>query len=242
MVAKPEMLGRFMFNSDYPTDKIVWLYEGEFVASSNSNVVWNIPVNTQLGIKVPFFVKGAATIDNWATSIMVGTAYSLPGKNATLQLTWNSSYNNGIHMDANFRSYGGKTVKYRLWGVAREDIALGEDYGKNSGISQTKVKFNTDLNYPRLIKDGVALSGETIQHNLGRIPYVDYWYEVRSLNNPKPKDQGLLDFYEYYPTGTMTSGLGRATIRATDKDITFMKMVVNGNEQRDVIYYYRLYA
>lgn len=243
MVAKPENLNRFLFNSDYPTDKIVWLYEGQFTTTDDIDTI-EINMANVVGTAAPIFVKGAVTLDDWATSIMIGTNYSQAGKNASVELRY-SCYNGQarVLLYPDFRSFPNRTAKYRLWAVQREDIDFAIDYGKNSAVSKSRMKFNSNLNYPRLYKDGVAKSGETIQHDLGKIPYVDYWYQIQNSLVPYTKDNAFNTSYDYNPKGTFKNGIGNyPTIKATSTTISFNKMIVNGNEQRDVFYYYRIYA
>lgn len=241
MVARPEMLGHFIFNSDYPVDKIVWLYEGQFTTSSDNLTNVNIPIESLLNTNETIFIKGAASVDNWATSIMIGTSHSIAGKNAGASMYWTNSSTNKLRLTFDFRSYGGRTAKYRLWGVARDDATPAVDYPKTSITSKSKLIFNTELNYPRLYKDGVAMSGETVYHNLGKIPYVDYWYVSKSTTSVTPAT--LARRWEYSPTGRFGDSLDSyPAVRATDKTLTFRKLVVNGDEQRDLYYYYRIYA
>lgn len=240
MVAKPETLGRFIFNSDYPIDKIVWLYEGELPVWDDQTQAYivDIPMQNYIKSRIPIYVKGAFTLDDWQTVFMVGATWS-DEKGADVGLSW-TNYPDPSLLELTFsgnivRFYPGRTIKYRLWGVCREDISLAVDYAKNASTTKSKLTFNTDRNYPRLYKDGIAKSGETIEHNLGKIPYMDYWYTISNnyLNNS----------WTYSPLGSLTSGAGHgATIIATDKTITFRQMLINGNTPTDVYYYYRIYA
>lgn len=237
MVADPQNLGHFLYNSDYPTDKVIWLYENSRTTPSSdttiSFLISSIPYKDY-----PVFVKGACTVDNWATVIPVGTNWSIAGKNASMSINWQSSGSKGVYVNADFRSYPNKTLKYRFWGVQREDIDFALDYGSTAAISKTSLKFDSSKNYPRLIKDGVAVSGETITHNLGRIPYVDYWYV---LNDNK---DSFLKSWLHNPKGCFSSnGMGNyPSIQATKDTITFKKMYVNAGKERNVAYYYRIYA
>lgn len=238
MTAKPENLGHFIFNSDYPTDKIVWLYEGQFTTSSSVDSFY-ITTPDKLGTTTPVYCKGAVTIDDWQTSIMIGTDYSQAGKNASLSMSWSNYPQNriGLHFNADFRSYPNRTAKYRIWAVQRDDIDYAIDYSKNTAAMKNKLVLDSDRNYPRLYMEGVAKSGETVKHNLGKIPYADYWYVSLTSN----KD--VLSRYWYYnPKGSLSASTGNfPTITATDKEISFRK-VLNGNEEVDAVYYYRLYA
>ena len=249
MVAKPETLGRFIFNSDYPVDKVVWLYEGQFTTSSSSTLTAIvIDMEEQLGSRRPIFVKGAVSIDDWQTAIMIGAQRSTLG-NASMSMAW-TNYNMDLgrsgaflELTPDFRSYPNRTAKYRLWGVVREDMRDAAEYSKNSTTTKSKLNFNTDNNYPRLYMDGIAKSGTTIEHNLGKIPYVDFWYNIASTFNPD-KDY-LTSYWSYNPSGSLlNSGLDAVpTIKATDKTLTFTQIAIGGGGTiRDVWFYYRVYA
>lgn len=244
MVANPENLSHFVFNSDYPIDKVVWLYEGSQAAWADESVVQeqDIPVNKLLGSKIAIFIKGSYSIDNWKTSWMIGSKDD--GHGGFIEMSWAlvapDYTSNGINLffQGNFpRFYPGKTIKYRLWGVCREDTRDAVNYSKNASKTKSKLIFNTDLNYPRLYKDGVAKSGETITHNLGRIPHVDYWVNSNNKN--------FNTYWSYQPYSSFTnSSPFLPGIRATDKTLTFLKYTFNDNNgyaDNDVYYYYRIY-
>ena len=245
MVAKPENLKHFVFNSDYPTDKIIWMYEGSQESWDDDSIgKWQeIPVNKILGTKVTIFVKGSYSVDDWQSSWMIGSKDD--GANGFVHMSWglvgpdySTSYGVSLDFDGNFpRFYPGKTIKYRLWGVCREDTRDAAEYAKNASKTKSKLIFNTDLNYPRLYKDGVAKSGETITHNLGRIPYVDYWFNY---------DNTFKWSWRYQPYSYFTnSSPYEAGVKATDKTITFSKVTYNNEDDilgdYDAYYYYRIY-
>lgn len=231
MVAKPEFLNHFIFNSDYPADKIVWLKEGQTTTPSSIttyDVTFDMP--DLIGSSLSIFVKGAWSDDNWDTSYMIGTsrtATSSPQRYIDTWLEWNGSNLLLRIFISNSAAYS-KTIKYRLWGVVRDDAQQAVDYPKNSSSSKAKLVFNTELNYPRLYKDGVAAAGETITHDLHKIPYVDFWQSINDNNN---------QFSRYWVYRNGTGGFGsqneRDCIRATDTTITFMGTGY---------YYYRIYA
>lgn len=240
MPRKLDNLNHFLFSSDFPTDKVIWLYEGSRTTPSTDTFDNFYIVNSSdLPYKDPLiFVKGACTVDDWETVIPIGTNYSIAGKNASMNISWYSMSPKGIYAQCDFRSFKNKTLKYRLWGVQREDIDFAVDYGPTASISKTSFQFDSSKNYPRLYKDGVAKSGDTITHGLGYIPYVDYWCNLSS-----DKDS-LLSYWSYQPKGCFSSsGMGSwPSIQATKDTITFKKQYVNGSEQQDVVYYYRIYA
>ena len=60
---------KFIFNSDYPIDKIVWLEQGEFDTDNYGNFEKTIAHKL---LATPF-VKGVWTYDDWATTWMFGS-------------------------------------------------------------------------------------------------------------------------------------------------------------------------
>lgn len=241
MPAQPENIGHFYFNSDYPTDKIVWLYENQRTTSSDVSqghyfyIVNNMPYHDY-----PIFVKGAVSFDDWQTAIPFGSSYwTSDGYRCYTTLSWNAdSGEPGVEVFYDFHDRPSSTMKYRMWGVQREDIAFPTDYGRTAARALSAVKFDTNLNYPRLIKDGVAKSGEVIAHNLGRIPYVDYWFAYSSNKD------ALLTGWQYNPTGYFGNGAGPyPCVRADSKNVTFQQIKYLGDEQgTDIVYYYRIYG
>ena len=243
MVAKPETLNRFIFNSDYPIDKIVWLYEGSATSPASSSTTGFIDINMEqiLGNKKPIFIKGIFTVDNWQTSYMMGVnkVTTDPYKNVTMSLDWYEWDGKQLHINVGSRtSYSvNLPIKYRLWGVQREDIAMAVDYSKTTNISKTKLSFDASRNYPRLYKDGIARSGDVIEHNLNKIPYVDFWYTYGRNSS------SFNSSWSYAPWGVLSNSTlhNTPTIMATDKAVTFC--TVNGEDENYKFwYYYRIYA
>lgn len=216
-----DTLYRFIFNSDYPTDKVVWLYEGSVKLNGSGQAT--VALDIQLD-RVPY-IKGCISLDDWQTSIGLGTTRLASGGNVT-DLIIANVYNS--ELDLNLQRHANATVKYRLWGVLSENDT-GIEANRNNAISKTKLAFSTDNNYPRLIKEGIAKSGETVAHNLKRIPYVDYWYSW--TNN--------MMYPSYEPSGVMTTAASaNVPTMSADEDNVYFKQVGGS----DVYYYYRIYG
>ena len=159
-----DTLYRFIFNSDYPTDKVVWLYEGSVKLNSSGQAT--VTLDIQLD-RVPY-IKGCISLDDWQTSIGLGTTRLASGGNVT-DLIIANVYNS--ELDLNLQRHANATVKYRLWGVLSENDT-GIEANRNNAISKTKLAFSTDNNYPRLIKEGIAKSGETVGLFMLGIPLI----------------------------------------------------------------------
>lgn len=220
-----DTLYRFIFNSDYPTDKIVYLKEGsvQLDSSGQATVTLDMPLD-----RVPY-IKGCISLDDWQTSIGLGTTRLASGGNITDLILANIGYwGDDVELQLDLDRHANATVKYRLWGVIAENDT-GIEASKNNTISKTKLAFSTDNNYPRLIKEGIAKSGETVAHNLKRVPYVDYWYSYAS-NVKQPM---------YEPTGVMTTAASTnwPTVSADEDNLYFKQL--NGT---NIYYYYRIYG
>lgn len=244
MPARPDRLNHFLFNSDFPTDKVICLYEGQGTSPSE---VWDfndvrVDLPAILGSDDMLFVRGVWSIDNWKTSHMLGVTYlgitSTPDKYIDASLGWNG-YNSEtqetpallVTLQTTGDAGKNKVVKFRVWAVQREDV-MNVDYAMNSSTAKNKLLFNTDNNYPRLIKDGIVPGGSVIQHNLGRIPYVDYW--ILSYDEQAP----VSERWYYYPWGDIsTTPEVSDYVRATENELYF------GNDYFGTsYYYYRIYG
>lgn len=224
-----DTLYRFIFNSDYPTDKVVYLKEGQ--VTLNGSGYASVSIDNPLD-KAPY-IKGCISLNNWQSSLMFGTTRTASAGNVTdLIIATLRSFNNVLTLELNMSKHANATVKYRLWGVISEDNT-GIEATKNSSITKSKLIFNSENNYPRLIKDGIAKSGETVEHNLKRIPFIDYWYDWNSTSRLKNVT------YNFQPSGEFTTGASTTTPTVlADEDKLYFKKLNND----DVYYYYRIYA
>lgn len=235
-----DTLYRFIFNSDYPTDKVIYLEEGTVTLTptgpdpqsdgEGTTILQNVPKE-----RMPF-IKGCISFDNWQSSIPFGYMRTVENgivkdrTSAYVQAT-SSPWNGTAEIYVRSHEHKTGTVKFRVWGVWAEDDT-GLDANKNTAISKTKLAFNTDNNYPRLVKDGIAKGGDTVAHNLGKIPYIDAWYDYwygygRNMDTPMLVADGCL--------GNNRQTLG---VYADSQNLYF------GNPQGEtgLYYYYRIYA
>lgn len=234
MVATPETLNRFIFNSDYPIDKVVWLYEGSATSPATAGASESTDINLYDILKnnEPVFLQGVYTVDDWQTAYMLGVNQVTidPYKNVSGGVSWgNWPYSSTATITFSSRTvYSVKLpIKYRIWGIIREDTRSAAEYGKNSSLMKSKLTFNSENNYPRLYKDGIAQAGDVIEHNMGRVPFVEWW--AVSIYNNK------ITSTAHQTAGAFGSSAENG-IWATDKDITFHSW--SQNEQ----FYYRIYA
>lgn len=205
-------LERFIFNSDYPMDKIVFYGYGSTTipaksGSTNGTKTINIPHHL-LFTPLPLAVCATNEAftdtrtfepvpDTWGMNLVQADATNITIK-----------FENG--------QTSTKTVYYRVYGLLPENAT--QEVGKNSRQS-SKLIFNTDLVYAPLIFSGIVTedldtthvanvnvthgykeiqtqaSRIEIEHNLGRSPFVLYWRETSGTISIT----GFPDMYYGYP-------------------------------------------
>ena len=167
----------FIISSDYPIDKIVWLYQGE--VTTNSYGSWELTIPHKLTARP--YVKGVWTTNDWATTWTTGSQ-QLSGQSYT-----NSSQVASDGTNVYFSGYqetAKKKVKYKLWGVWNEADTYSNEANPTYGMSSNRLIINTDLKYPKLIAEGYLEKNKTYTHSLGYIPYVEIWsYREIGIND-----------------------------------------------------------
>ena len=226
-----DTLYRFIFNSDYPTDKVIYLEEGELTLnnSGDGSAKLNVPQE-----RAPY-LKGCVSFDNWQSAIPFGSMRKVENGIVVDIVGVTISYGGDhwigdVSIDVSSHTKKNVPVKYRVWGLWAENDT-GLDANKNTTISKTKLAFNTENNYPKLIKDGIAKAGDTVAHNLGKIPFVDAWYDT---------------YYGFYtlmerPTPVNSGYLGNGAVQcvqADENNVYFTDPFGDGH----LYYYYRIYA
>ncbi len=150
-------------------DKIVWLKEGELTADEWG--AWK-DVKFEHNLGAQLFVKGVFSFDDWNTIYPVGMLKN--GAQVIEIRSQASATTTEVIFSGAIPSNNGK-VKYRLWGVMSESDTKGVLVGPTVGQSANRIMLDTDKTYPMLIQEGYVNAGETVKHNLGRIPYMDIW-------------------------------------------------------------------
>lgn len=220
--------GNFLITSEYPTDKIVWMYEGSVTTDEfgafEAKISHNLP-------SIPF-CTGLWTVDGWATqynactTIHQGQVYSrysqLSSNNTIVTFSGYCSNDDGTAM-------AGATVRFRLWGFFNESQTMGVFADTTSGLSENMFVKNTSFGYPKLFMEGIAdatQETQTIYHNLGFIPFVEIWQELDD-------SWFLVDYVDFTDEDSGASW----TIHNTASYISF-----NGSSYTNYKYYYRIYA
>lgn len=218
--------GNFLITSTYPTDKIVWLYEGSAVTDEYGVIEEYIPNSLALEM----FVTGIWTVDDWNTVYMATTTTHNGQVYSRYSLLYSS------RNEIMFRAYctnpdgtdmAGATVKFRLWGFLDESTTQGEFIEATAGQSENRFIKDTRTGYPKLFMEGIADARNQTQivyHNLGFIPFVEIWYEL-------DEKWYLLDYIDFPST------YADWTVRLTPSTLEF-----NGEGYTNYRYYYRIYA
>ena len=164
-------LSHFLFNSDYPTDKIVYLQKGEYDLRTDRNKFkyYNTHITTPVYLEGQFKLEGSDTVYPLDNAIMENY-YVFP-------MLISFMYNGecwvmfGIydfeHID--------KTAEFEIWGIVADNEAKNTDINATINVAKPKVGINSDENYPRFIGDGTMQFGETVYHNLGFTPKTKHW-------------------------------------------------------------------
>ena len=162
-------LSNFQFNTDYPVDKIVWMWEGN-VSPSTSELV----IPHHLGA-VPF-CQGVLSPDDWRTTYPSGTTVLAESQQYSVLSFSVRSDGNNVYV----YYYGDDAApaKVRLWGVFNEAETWNIEAPGTSVSPGGNFIFNSEFKYPNLAFEGEVGPSDSpavISHNLGYVPYVDVW-------------------------------------------------------------------
>lgn len=171
----------FLFDSDYPVDKVVLLKEDTIPLNGDPHFTYQF----YHGLKTTPFCWCAMSADNWKTVFQDGT--QLGGAilgilviSYFLQLSANI---NDLYIDGYFKPPDGPVpdnIQIRIWGVIPEGSTFNLPAPETSKLSKTTFWFNSDYKYPGVVKEGIADASNAdvvIKHGLGYIPMVEFWYK-----------------------------------------------------------------
>ena len=163
---------RFLLNTEYPIDKIVYLKEGSFVSRAN-----NLTFSHRFNHKLPYrpLLKGSWSFDaNFNTSYDFFDDPYAPSDRITCDLL--STPQEVIFADRNLTR--DIQIYYRIFGFVPDDNILS--CPETSSTATNKFIHNTEFNYCKLALNGSVDTRNgrvTITHNLGFLPQVDIWTE-----------------------------------------------------------------
>lgn len=173
---------RFLLNTEYPVDKIVYLKEGSFIASGASNGPESASFHSfQHGLPFTPLLDGNWSFDADFTrtfELFHPLAGFLPGRQ------FMRCYADATKVEFDFRNWSMTNrpdfrVYYRVYGFMPPDVSMETATDPTSSQSSNKFIFNTEQNYSKLFITGSIVIGSdgrgVINHNLGYLPQVDLW-------------------------------------------------------------------
>lgn len=167
----------FLFSSDYPMDKVVYLHSGvlNFAVSGTDYIVAH-------GLSFTPLIKVVWSTDaNFTTTYGVGDGpvSTSPSQPFSPSLAYANA--NGTNITLSFGYPGAVSSVYiRVYAFMPSDVNL--DIAFTASAADTFV-LNTDYNYTKLFVTGVtassavASSAEVVSHSLGYYPQTEVWFE-----------------------------------------------------------------
>lgn len=200
------IVDHFLFNSDYPTDKIVYMHEGSVSITPTypKKDFWYEGLNTKSPVMLyadgDFYFEDEPDVlypmgeilDNSGRYDMAGEVCSMMiGGECWIRPTF---YNiKTTHMS--------QTLHYRVWCYIRESEAKNTDFGPTANVAKPAVTINSDEEYPKFIGDGFLECGQTYQHQLGYIPNIKKWHYFPNTETFDPVNYGEYITTNYYVPG-----------------------------------------
>jgi hypothetical protein len=188
MPADVTKASRFLFTSDYPTDKLVMLGTVDFTVSAHTNGTVNVPH----GFPFTPLMWGS-----WATDANYSTIYGLnsgPISSTFLFSPFDALFK--VRADATNiifegQNFTGSTIHYYVRCFGFEPTTADAHVLSTSPVGDG-FQFNTDYNYTKLLladyKDEPAGSGSpttrTIPHGLGKDTQLLAWKEDAGVVTP----------------------------------------------------------
>nr|DAJ29233.1 MAG TPA: hypothetical protein [Caudoviricetes sp.] len=216
---------RFIFNSDFPIDHVVYIREVDVPFSSSG-----VEIGHNLGFTP--LLMGLFSADNWASSMPIDTPASSGDNVGNVQVESN-------RYSIKLINYGrlNRPIKVRLFGLMPSDVNVDVSPPQ---VRYSRFNFNTDFNYSKLVKAGVFNthwnSGENIvyHHGLGYILEVEVWQEDNS---------GVVKklFNVYDPNGVNFSSMGSRIVYAKITTQDFIIRTDGANQDITKIHY-RIYG
>ncbi len=161
----------FLLNTDYEMDKIVYYKSGEIMPSDNEIYVDNF----DLGF-IPLVFATLSYTEDFSDTKMSSTIAE-DGTTIILQ-----AYSDGVTIQYKNPNNPNQKLYYRIYGFEPSNSTAS--VGKTQKDAKQFI-LNTDYNYCKLYKKGIATSNIIIPHNLGYVPLVLAWQENK-WNNPAP--------------------------------------------------------
>ena len=211
----------FRLNTDYDTDKIIYLETATAVVDINgaaSVVLGSGGEVTYNGFGDAFFDHGLPyrplLLYTWSTTSDFSVSNTHESRFESLLTSVYTRDDTAVTLTGIKLDGGVSTVYFRIYGLQRPG-ATGDLSPPDETLYANPFRYNTDLNYMKLFTEGVTAtlapgSSETITHNLGYRPRVVTW-----TRNPSTG-------YEYYHNLSVTdlsAGGGTLTVQPTTTSV-----------------------
>lgn len=227
----------FLFDSDYPTDKIAFLDKGEMTISQTTWQVQYELINTHIKTLVypegDWNIQGSSEIhpmEDTPTGVRcyVGS-FMYQGECWICKIIFH------FHQEDS-----GKIIEYRLWGVVSENEGKNADVGLTASVAKPSLQFTSDENYPKFVLDGTIDQGQTFTHDLGYIPITKIWRMYHETITMPDSSSANIDLWQPdYSAYFGSSGQGWDTSDVTQ--ITKTQLRTFPNSYGGLKVYFRMY-
>lgn len=165
---------KLLYSTDYPLDKVVYMYETSFsVPGFGFN---DVTINHGLGFAP--LIQGIYTLDAGWPTVYDENSGPVNSSGNYLMQTFVETDSTTITLYNSNAQASAKTIYWRLYGFMPSDVNVDASF-TNTGVDD--FMFSTDYNYAKLFMSGVTASSsdptETIVHGLGYRPQVLTWVE-----------------------------------------------------------------
>lgn len=231
------MADNFSLNTDYDTDKIIYLETATATIDINgaaSVTLGSGGTVTYNGFGDAFFDHGLPyrplLLYTWSTSSDFSVSNTHESIYESLITSVYSRTDTAVTLTG-IRPLGGiSTVYFRIYGLQRPG-ATGDLSPPNESMYANPFKYNSDLNYMKLFREGVTGTlapggSETITHNLGYRPRVVAW-----AKNPSTG----YEFYHNLAITDLSSTADSVAIRVTTSDVVITNQ--SGSFLSDIVTY-----
>lgn len=162
----------FLLNTDYEMDKIIYFAEGSLnVGQYDIDIPHKLPF-------VPLLFGVCAFNEDFSDSRTV--PFEQITRDNTIQFTASANATN-VRLAYTSTSSSPSKIYYRLYGFEPSDsraiVSPTSKYAK-------QFILNTDYNYCKLYKKGVASVGDVVTHNLGYLPQTLAWQQANGWVSP----------------------------------------------------------
>jgi hypothetical protein len=166
-------MSNFIFDSDHPIDKIVYMAKGYVTTDEygSGSATLSHSVGTQI------YVQGV-----WSPSAQFALCYpfgmTIPnGQSASLTSTLDATTSDvKIFITGTPKSH----AYYRIWGFVDEEATKSLEIPPTATLSSNRFIINSDFSYPKLIKEGKASANSTVTLGQTKMPFVDIWVNKNS--------------------------------------------------------------